>query len=57
MEIWQDDSLCSGGGPAEPAPDPRGGEGIPSVDEQIAQCIAQTGLPKECEDKIRYGIP
>jgi len=57
MEVWQDDSLCSGGEPAEPAPNPGGGEGIPSIEEQIAQCIAQTGLPQECEDKIRHGIP
>ncbi|WP_017539225.1 hypothetical protein [Nocardiopsis halophila] len=30
---------------------------VPSVDEQIQQCTEQTGLPQECEDKIRHGIP
>jgi DNA-directed RNA polymerase sigma subunit (sigma70/sigma32) len=45
-------------GPLEPEPaPPPADDGIPSIDEQIAQCVEQTGLPQECEDKIRHGIP
>ncbi|GAA4935412.1 hypothetical protein GCM10023224_15170 [Streptomonospora halophila] len=41
-----------------PEPAPTGGTGgVPSVEEQIEQCTRQTGLPRACEDKIRYGIP
>ncbi|NYH51394.1 hypothetical protein HNR06_000983 [Nocardiopsis arvandica] len=31
-------------------------EGVPSVEEQIQQCIEQTGLPEECRNKIEHGV-
>ncbi|ASU81493.1 hypothetical protein CDO52_00675 [Nocardiopsis gilva YIM 90087] len=45
--------------PPEPPPNPGGydPESMPSIDEQIAECTRQTGLPQACEDKIRHGIP
>lgn len=36
---------------AEPGP-PRGEEQVPPKEEQIEQCIEQTGMPEECREKI-----
>ncbi|WP_460749178.1 hypothetical protein [Nocardiopsis oceani] len=29
---------------------------VPSIEDQSADCTAQTGDPVGCEEKIRYGI-
>ncbi|MFD6952959.1 MULTISPECIES: hypothetical protein [unclassified Nocardiopsis] len=45
--------------PSTPAPEPEAPdvtEGVPSVEEQIQQCIEQTGLSEECRNKIEHGI-
>lgn len=40
----------------EVPPPPEAGDEVPSIEEQIRQCIEQTGLPEACRDKIEHGI-
>lgn len=42
--------------PPPPPPAPPANDGVPSIEEQIQQCIAQTGLTQACRDKIEHGI-